>query len=269
METINEYKKRIKHADFEACYFLGQIYEKGIGIKKNLKAAFKMYQYGSKYNNAKCRYMRGVFSIKGIGTKKDDVAGRMAIEISLEQLLSEAHDGDRISQYMVGEIYYRGYINRVGTDYDLAFQMFEKAALQELPEAQSALAICYYQGRGVKKDYNKTFELVQKAANQGHPKAFSDLGDCYSQGIGVSQDLEKAHYWMLKAAELGNSTGQHKLGNYYYHGKGVRQDYQKAVFWFDLAAKQGVQMVINDLGACYQRGFGVKKTIIKRSNYFV
>ena len=56
-------------------------------------------------------------------------------------------------------------------DYNTANELFERAALKGIEEAQNALAESYYYGLGVEKDVSKAWYWNEKALNQGYTPA--------------------------------------------------------------------------------------------------
>ena len=74
-----------------------------------------------------------------------------------------------------------------------------KAAEQGRVAAQNALAICYYNGQGVKQSYEDAVYWFRKAAEQGYADAMKALAECYVKGLGVSQSLEETGKWAKRA----------------------------------------------------------------------
>ena len=116
-------------------------------------------------------------------------------------------------------------------DYATALEKWQTLAEKGDAEAQSNLAVLYYEGKGVAQDYGKALEWLEKAATQGDARTQTNLGLLYAQGHGVPQDYGKAREWYEKAALQGNAVAQYNLGDLYYTGLGVPQDYGKAREW--------------------------------------
>jgi TPR repeat protein len=85
----------------------------------------------------------------------------------------------------------------------------------------------------------KAAELYQKAADQGDPNAETNLGWLYHEGKGVPQDYHKAVELFQKAADQGYAVGQAYLASAYADGKGVPRDYSKAIDLLHKALDQG------------------------------
>ena len=56
-------------------------------------------------------------------------------------------------------------------DYDAAFAWFQKSAAQRFPSGLYNLALCYEEGRGVKRDKKKAIEYYSQAAELGDEDA--------------------------------------------------------------------------------------------------
>jgi hypothetical protein len=123
--------------------------------------------------------------------------GRASWETSLKVWLPLAADGDKQAQTYVGQIYEKG-LGRAA-DYNKAAEWYKKAADQNFPAAQTALAVLYERGAiGGKADPTAALALYRKAAQLTEGLAFErDV---------VSRDKEIAD---LKAA-LEKSRGDAK-----------------------------------------------------------
>ncbi len=157
------------------------------------------------------------------------------------------------------EIYNEGVNFYTEKNFEKAIYLFEKAAKEGHADAQCGLAICYYNGEGIKQDYEQAFNWWKKAAEKGDTDAQYGLAICYYNGEGVKQNNEQAFNWWKKAAVQGDAYAQHWLAICYYNGNGVKQDYEQAFNWWKTAAEQGVADAQHSLGLCYYKGEGVKQ----------
>ncbi|MEO7744307.1 MAG: tetratricopeptide repeat protein [Usitatibacter sp.] len=125
-------------------------------------------------------------------------------------------------------------------DFRRAFQLYERAAQQGYPMAQSNLATLYLFGRGVKRDPDRALEWSMKAAEKGNIVSQARLGAMYLAGDGVQQDSLKAEYWLVKAAGQGYAGAQAQLGSMFFRGEGgAAIDPPKGLYWLKRAAEQG------------------------------
>lgn len=209
---------------------LGNKYEFGCGVKKNLKKAFRWYQKAAKQNFPEAQFNLGEMYRLGQGVRQDDTEAFKWTRKAAEQ--------DHLNaQFNLGIMYYTG--QGVEKDYAEAFKWYQEVAEQGDPSAQLNLGLMYESGQGVKKDLEKAVELYQELAGQDDPRGQCCLGVMYESGQGVDKDYIEAVKWYRAAADQGNAKGQHYLGAMYQTGKGVEQDDKKAVEWFQKAADQG------------------------------
>jgi TPR repeat protein len=128
-----------------------------------------------------------------------------------------------------------------------AFEWYLKAAEQNHPGAQFALASMYDNGRGVKINHAEAVKWCRRAAELGNVGAQFNLGVMYANGQGVKKDEAEAVKWYRKAAEQNDAAAQSSLGLMYAKGQGVPKDDAEAVKWYRKAAAQGQQSAIAEL----------------------
>ena len=80
----------------------------------------------------------------------------------------------------------------------------------------------------------------------------------YWEGRGVAQDLGQARQWLERAAGMNHAGAQVKLGFLYTDGRSVAQDHARAFEWFSKAAKQGNVDALYNLGVSYLYGWGTE-----------
>ena len=95
--------------------------------------------------------------------------------------------------------------------------------------AQYALAMNYFDGKGVERNSQKGAEWLQKAAIHGSSPAVQALGKCYFSGDGVPVNYPEAMKWFAQAAGKNDPIAQYYLGFGYLFGKGVPKDVGKGI----------------------------------------
>ena len=123
-------------------------------------------------------------------------------------------------------------------DYAKAVSLWEPYARQGNREAQYAMGVAFYEGKGASRDLDQAIEWFRKAADSGQTTAMFNLGVAYWEGRGVKQNFSRAVDWWERAAELGDVTSQYNLGLAYYLGKGAEHDISKARDWLGRSADQ-------------------------------
>ena len=158
-----------------------------------------------------------------------------------------------------------------------SFALEQNRAMDGNVEAQRALGMMYYNGKGVPQDAAKAMEWFQKAAGQGYAAAQYNLGEMYynenpfgDQPIDavVRKDNTKAAEWYQKAAEQGFTEAQVKLGGMYFNGEGVPKNATKTVEWWEKAAAQEHAATQRNLGMMYREGLGVPKNPVKAKQWY-
>ena len=105
-----------------------------------------------------------------------------------------------------------------------------------------------------------------KAAEQGNYYAQDALAVCYFNGTGIRKNKAKAVHWWTKAAEEGITTAQFNLGACYANGTGVPIDKKKAAYWWKKAAEQYDEQAIEGLKLLKNKTMPKKKSVTKTKN---
>ena len=119
-------------------------------------------------------------------------------------MLHAAEAGHAAAQHNTGLSYLHGL--GVKQDNRQAFDWFEKAARQDLPDAQSELAMLYYLGKGVEKNITAAQNLWHLAAAQNDEYAQFNLASLLlelgrkQQAIDWFKKAEDNHHPRAKAA---------------------------------------------------------------------
>ena len=192
-------------------------------------------------------------------------------------------------------------------DYGQAVYWYEKAAAKGMLTAYTNLAICYRDGKGVKKDIHKAIELLNTAIERGSSTAVYLLGCIYSRvestieekihvselfekgarlgnvncmsklawrlenGIAGDRDFEQAYYWFKKAAEAEYGYAMIQAGEYMLVGRVTLQDVAKGL---DLIKKGmekqegGTEFANFLLGWCCETGTGMPKNFERALEYY-
>lgn len=137
-------------------------------------------------------------------------------------------------------------------DYQRALALLHPLADRGNANAQTALAMMYWDGRGVGKSQSEAARWFRRAAEQGDADAQTMLGNLYLSGQGVEQNQAEALRWYRKAADQGNLRAFTRLGLVYAQGKGVTRDLDEAVKWYRRAADRGYADAQFGLGLTYR-----------------
>ena len=107
--------------------------------------------------------------------------------------------------------------------------------------AQYAIAMLYWQGKGVRQSYVNASYWLSQAAENGHKEAAFKLATVYVEGLAGVTNLRKGAEWMSVAARGGVPGAQYKLGLMYLNGDGLDVDKGRATYWLRQAQASGVK----------------------------
>lgn len=251
-QVVKWYTLAAEQGDAKAQSTLGKMYKEGKGVKQDYQQVVKWYSLAAEQGDVDAQYNLGSMYIFGEGVNSDVHQGLKWYSLAAEQ-------GNPDAQSFLGETYY------VKGDYDQAVIWYTKAA-QKRSKAAFNLANMYFEGKGVKQDYEKAVELYRTS---GHVGARLILGRIYDEGEIVKQDYEEAKNWYSQAATYNNNAeAQFNLGLMYEQGRTrvrklliwevkdeiIKRDYKEAAEWYTKAAEQGHVKAQFNLGLMYDEG---------------
>lgn len=192
--AIEDLQELIEEGNSDATNLMGQLYENGWGVTKDIIKAKSLYDQGARQGN--------INSVNSLRKLKN-----IEYKVELDAILPKAKAGDASAQNRAGEMYEFGY----GTDRDgtMAFQLYQQAADQGLVAAQHNLGRSYNFGTGIEQNFEEAERWYRQAAKQGYTNSMFFLGTLYSNGYGQDSSHEQdviAYAWMHNAAALGNGT---------------------------------------------------------------
>jgi TPR repeat protein len=165
----------------------------GFGTDRNLTEAFHWAQLGAGGNVPMAINQAGWQLRNGMGVSVDTAEARRQYEKS-------AALGDATGEAQLGWLY--AHIEPI--DYQLAMTWYKKAADQNDDSAENNIGYLYEHGLGVAKDYGQAASWYQAAAAKDFPRAQFHLGSLYDLGRGVARDPARARELIQKAADGGD-----------------------------------------------------------------
>ncbi|WP_010322543.1 tetratricopeptide repeat protein [Marinobacterium stanieri] len=193
-QARSELESLVKSQDPAAMNLMGQLYENGWGVDKDLEQAQRLYEQGARQG-----HLESVNSLRALKNR--------AYKIEFDKLMPLAENGDGDAQNRIGEMFEFGY--GVERDSDKAIEWYRKAADQNVVAAWHNIGRCYNFGTGVEQDYAEAETWYRKAAEKGHMEAMFFMGTLYSNAHGQDESVDTdvaAYAWMHNAALLGNTT---------------------------------------------------------------
>lgn len=245
--------------DGDSIYILGLMFEDKSAIDYMLfspsrndnldKDAFNMFKKGEALGHEQCKFKVAEFYFFGIGTAQNYTE-------AIHRFMQLTHLPS--VNYYLGEAYRLGV--GVPKNKSLAYQYYEIAAKNNVPQAYGKLAFAYYN----EKDYQKAYDWAIKGAYLSDGQCCFILGQIYTHGVLGTKDEKTAFEYYL----LGQSYEdcQYEVANAYYFGNGVKQDRQEAFNRYKkIDHLSNAQMM---LGQCYYFGEGCTKDYKLAFHYF-
>ena len=144
-----------------AQYNLGLMYQRGFGVEKEPREAFRLYGQAARNNHALAMNNLGVMYRKGESVQRD--YGKAL------HWFRKAAGKTLVGKSNLGSMYLSGH--GVEADYAEAVRWFRAAAKNGFAKSQYELGLMYEKGLGVKKSHDKALQWIRKAASQGYSGA--------------------------------------------------------------------------------------------------
>jgi TPR repeat protein len=149
------WKPLADRGDANAQYNLAILYERGLGIRRDLSEAFTLCHLAAAQGLPQAEVEVGRMYARGWGTAQRYGEALQWFEKAAEQ-------GDPDGQRNMGWLYDQGY--GVARDYKIAAKWYQLAADHGNAEGQYALGILYLDGNGVRKDPVQAYCLFTRAS---------------------------------------------------------------------------------------------------------
>ena len=124
-----------------------------------------------------------------------------------------------------------------------SFQWTRSTDVQQR-NAQYAIALLYWQGKGVDQSYVQAAKWLKLAIKSGHIKARLKMGFLNLEGKGVEKNEAEARKNFLIAAEHGFVDAQFNIGLMYLIGIGGERSTSKAKYWLNLKKSVEYRVII-------------------------
>ena len=179
-------KKAVKSEKAKAFLLMGELYEQGIGIPKNLKKSKEFYQKAADKGE-----VRAMYKLAEILQDEGEEEDKWAIRYWLEQA---ANGGDSEAMHQWANLLYDE------GDIENCLTWMKRSVKTGNIEAQYELGAYFLIKEPIKEE--EGIKLVKSAAALGSASAQCLLGQAYESGMfHFSKDLKKAKYWYMRAIE--------------------------------------------------------------------
>lgn len=189
-EAVRMFRLAVERGYARGQALLGQHYESGLGIRRNLKKAITLYRLAADRGDALGQRQLGYAYDLGRGIERDRTEAARFYRLAAAQ-------GDAYAAYNLSILLQGG--RGLPQDVFESFKWARVAAERGHSTALNNVAYSYARGVGVTRDILKAIAYYHRAALYGQPNALHSLAAHYYAGQGVQRDVGKAYYWLLLA----------------------------------------------------------------------
>jgi TPR repeat protein len=255
LEAIKYYLDAADRRHAGAMNDLGEVFEYGVGVPKNLSTAIVWYERAAELGHTWAMTHLGHLSENGIGIPQDLATARWWYEKAAT--LGNASSMNSLANLL-----------RQEGNLPVAANWYLKAAQQGLASAMNSLGEFSEAGMGIPQNYQTARNWYKKAADLGNADAMGHLGALFESGRGGAQNLERAREWYVKGAVLNGRVAMHNLGAMLENGRGTSKNLAEAKLWYERAAALEYPPALNDLGRLHLTGAGVPKNYVRAKGLF-
>ncbi|MCJ8519564.1 TPR repeat protein [Pseudorhizobium tarimense] len=223
---------RAEQGDSAAQTLVAEMMTKGLGIKRDPKAAAFWYGQAAERGDPAAMFQYALLLMSGRNVARDKAKAD-------EYMRKAAEAGNASAQFNWAQILVSDNPGEKGLK--LALPFYEKAAAQGLADAQYAVAQLYLAVDNLPKEKKEKARLwLERAARAGFDTAQLDMGLWLVNGVGGERNYEDGFQWMRVAALRGNVVAQNKLSHLYINALGTRPDPVEAAKWYVLSRRAGL-----------------------------
>ncbi|MBL0941268.1 MAG: SEL1-like repeat protein [Alphaproteobacteria bacterium] len=252
-KAVTYYTKAAEQGHSLAQLQLGYMHAMGLGIIHDSQKAFSWYQKAAHCDEPKAWLNMATMHYVGEGKKQD-------FRQSLSCYLKAAKLGEVMAQRMLG-IMYRAGLGTEPNDYR-AIKWDRRAAENGDAPAKVNLGYMLLSGRGTSSNPTEALKYFQEASEENIAEAWLHLGKMNEKGIGTEKNEKEALRCYTKAAFLNTTwasfKAQYLLGHMYDKGYMLPQDAEKSAHWYLKAATNGHSEAQWRIGFFYRVGRGVE-----------
>jgi len=168
----------------------------GVGPGRNEREALDFLRRSAELGYPPAETVMGYFADTGTLIPKEP-------QQAADWYKKAAQQGDVVGAWLLGRSYFAG--DAVPRDLNQAATWLQRAASQGNPFSQYLLG----QVKLERNDYAGAADLFRKAAMQGLPQAQQQLGLLLENGRGVDPDKYDAYIWLLLSAQSGTTVADH------------------------------------------------------------
>lgn len=295
----------VEQNDYMSAIALGNMYEHGVGVEKDLDKAKDFYEKSNlnKYFNGTLgkNYVNFIEGLKyevGYGVMKDIDKAKDFYKLAIDENSRDAYTrlgniqiienkterhvkngieylerawtlGDKNAILSLGNIYLNGIT--VPKDLEKAKFYYSAGIRSKIPEAFGyMLHILVYMNTGLTVNYEEINKIAEEGSELGDGNSSKIMGYLYQNGYGIEKSEGKAEKYYLKAIEQGkliDNLVYWYLGNLYFYGTKRIQNNEKALENY-LVASEYYPASAYEIGIIFENGYGVDVDLEKAKEYY-
>ncbi len=200
-QALAEFTYLAAEGDGIANYYLGRMYEEGLGVTPDKSKAVEYYQLAAQRYNVDATYkLADILLNEAIDLDDPKIAG------GITYLKKAAYAGQVDALYQLGELYAKGEL--VPKEYKYAFGYYLMGALKGDKKSQYKLSLMYLKGLGVPQDYENGIKWLSRSANQGYVMAQQQLANLRAGNRRLLNLLDAYSWYSIIAAYNTDSIGE-------------------------------------------------------------
>ena len=222
---------RAQLGDAAAQTLVAEIFEQGLGVKRNRKDAAFWYGQAAEGGNPSAMFKYALLLMEGSVVPRD--------RAKADEMMKKAADaGNPSAQFNYAQVLVANSPGEKGLREAMPY--YEKSAEQGIADSQYALSQIYLNLKDLPEEKRKRArEWLHRAARAGYDTAQFDLAIWLVNGTAGKRDYEAGFNWMKQAAEGGNVAAQNRLAHLYVNAIGTRPNPVEAAKWFVLSRRAG------------------------------
>ncbi|WP_342453116.1 tetratricopeptide repeat protein [Jiella mangrovi] len=206
---------------------LGEIYSRGLGVRRDMKEAARWFKAAATAGNPEAQFRYAMILLDGTVVEKDEAQARDLMQAAADR-------GLPLAEYNFGQMLIEASPSGGFKD---AAGYFEKAASAGVAEAQYAMSQLFANGRGVPRDLDRARAFLHASALNGFSIAQIEYGIWLINGKGGPARLKEGFLFLKHAAVLGNPIAVNRVAHLYKDGIGTEPDLAEAAKWAVLAKR--------------------------------
>ncbi len=236
-DTVKKVMEGVEAGNRDSIYFFALMKLYGLSLSKEVSIAAHNFEKAARLGHPEATSAYGMMLLHGQGVEKDE-------SLALTFFRRGVQLKDTNSHWMLGKLLMEGKAVTAPVHKE-AFELFQYAAAQNVPQAQHLLGVMYEYALGHEpnsQDFANAAEQYRRASGQNYMESSYHLALMYAYGRippSYKQDFRKALALLERGARAEHAPSVYYMGVFKLHGYGGMPDYERALNWFERAAGMG------------------------------